>query len=307
MNIGKNILIPLIIIILFSLYLGINKTNKVNYKIPSFVKLDPTSIKNITIDRPINSIELYLDNGVWRLKPDDLRADLSKITKMISFMTSSPFIDMVSDTGNFQNYGLETGKYTTVGIRAKIDGTNTPIREFYIGNLNTSGSFTFIRSPKTNSVYTVSGNIKDMFEISKNELLDRQILNLTVDEVDKIELSSLDNTYTIEKTIGDESKDIWKTTDGIELNTNSIEQSLRYLSGSIFDSYFDSEYNNKNSSIFSLTLFQDTVIHSFSIIDDGTGIYKGRSSYAGKDFLLSENTKTQLIIMFNDLVEKKEK
>ena len=300
-KIGKQLLIPVTIILILGLYLGINSTGKMNYKIPAFDAIDGEEITIIEIEGLSGSLKLYSDNGIWKLDTDDLRAEPSKVAEMISFLVDPEFIDMVSDTGNYQNYGLVDGEYITVRAWTNNNNEGNPDRELFIGNINTTGSFTFIRRPDNASVFTVSGNKRTFFDITRNDLLDKRILNIEIPEIDKIVLSFSESTYILEKTVGDNNVDIWTTSKGLSIENNNLEQNLRYLSSSRFNSYIDNIEVVTPDSLFKIELLGENLDDSFIISEKNDTGYFCESSFAGKSFIISENTGTQIIKMFNEL------
>lgn len=303
MKIGKQLIIPVTIILILGLYLGINSTGKMYYKVPAFDPIDEEEINIIGIEGLTGSIKLYLDDGAWRFSSDDLRAEPSKVAEMISFLVDPEFIDMVSDTGNYQNYGLADGEYITVGAWTDDKGEGDPDRELFIGNINTTGSFTFIRRPDNASVFTVSGDVKGLFDVTENDLLDKRILNIDIPEIDKIVLSFSDSTYILEKTAGDNNEDKWAASNGLPIEIETLEQNLRYLFNSQFISYIDNTKVVTPGILFKIELPGENFNESFIILQKNDTDYFCESSFAGKSFILSENTGTQIIKMFRKLIE----
>jgi len=301
MKIGKQIIIPVLIILILGLYLGINKTGKMNYKIPLFDSIDSKNINNITIKGPTSLIELYLEDGIWRIDPDNLRAEHSRVSKMISFIVNPELIDMVSDTGNYQNYGLEENDYISVKAWTNKDSNKILTRELFIGNTNTTGDFTFIRRPDIEKVFTVSENIKDLFDINTNELLDKRIININIPDIDKIILSFTNSSYSLEKSVGNNNEDMWSFSDGSAIEMNNIEQNLRYLSNSRFNTYNDNKDIVSSKILFKIDLFGENLNENFTILEKIDAGYYCESSFTDKYFILSENTGTQLIKMFKEL------
>ncbi len=301
-KIGKQLIWPLSIILILGLYLVINSTGKMNYKIPVFDTIDGQEINIIRIEGLLDSFELYSDKGIWRIGTDDLRAEPFKVEEMITLLVEPEFIDMVSDTGNYQNYGLDTEEYITVKAWTGENNEDTPGRELFIGNINTNGSFTFIRRPDNASVFTVRGNIRGLFDVTQNDLIDKRILNIDIPEIDKIVLSFSDSNYILEKTVGDNNEDIWITSNGLSIEIKNLEQNLRYLSNSRFNSYIDNKKVATPNSLFKIDLSGDEMDESFIILQKNDEGYYCESSFAGKSFILSENTGTQIIKMFNELL-----
>jgi len=301
MKIRKNLVIPFAAIIILGLYLVFNTTGKMNYKIPRFKAIEPQTIDKIEITNNKGTINLYSDNGVWRFNPDNYRAEPSKIESMLTFLENPQFADMVSDTNNYQNYGLEDKKYIHIKAGIKGNSSEKPDREFFIGDLNQSKKFAFIRTPDNKAVFTVRANIQKIFDINENDLLNKQILRIDSSNIDKIEIISGDKKTTLNKTVDSDSKDVWRNESGKDANTDAVGQSLRYLSNSRFESYLAANAVN-NKDLFTLNLYEEDTIHSFTILKKNEKNYFAKSGYAEKEFLLSENTGTQIIKMFTDIL-----
>ncbi len=276
-----------------------------NYTIPEFDTIDALKINSIEIKGLTDTVKLYSDDGVWKFNPDNLKAEPSRIKSMLSFLEKPEFIDMVSDTGNYQNYGLGDGKYIIVTAQTEGNTTNIPDRELFIGDINTNGKFVFIRIPDNKSVFTARGNTKGLFDQSENDLLDKRILDIDTGKIDKIELTFGNTKSILNKTVNSENKDIWETESGLSLETKELEQSIRYLANSKFDFYISDPESDPNSDIFTISLFADNAAHSFTITKKEDENYKGSSTFAGKDFILSGNTGTQIMKMFRDVLTEK--
>jgi len=303
MKIRKNIIVPIAAIIILGSYLIFNTTGKMNYKIPEFKSIQSGTINSIEIKSEKGTINLYSDNGIWKLNPESLRAESSKINEMLTFLENPQFIDMVSDTKNYQNYGLEKGKFVDIKAMVKESADNNPVRELYLGDLNESRRFAFIRTPDNKAVFTVKENIKKLFDVSENDLLDKKILNFDSTKIDKIEVISNNIKTIINKSVDSDSKDIWKTDKGAELDSKAVGQSLRYLANSRFESYSPTGENRGKGNIFTINLYNDNTLNSFTITRKNDSNYSAYSSYAGKDFILAENTATQIIKMSGDILK----
>ncbi len=299
------ILLPLIIILIMGAYLLINNTDKMNYIIPELIDLEDKEIKNIRIENNSEIFDLRIDKDVWRIGPEQLRAEQSKVLQMLSFIANPKFIDMVSNTENYQNYGLDEN-FITVSAWTNFEGEGIPTRKLLIGNLNSTGNFTFIRSGNNKSVFTVSGDKQSLFDITKNGLLDKRVVSLDIPKIEKINLSFLDKTHVLTKTVGANGKDSWSNSIGFQVNIDILEQNLRYLSNSRFISYINSNDSNKQNTLFKLELIGEIFKDSFTIFQKYENDFLCNSSLTDKNFLLLENTGTQIIRMFNELIETKE-
>ncbi len=303
MKISKNIIIPVASIIILGLYLIFNTTGKMNYKIPEFNSVQSGTIDRIQIQSEKGKIDLYSDNGIWKINPDNFRAEPSKINEILSFLENPQFIDMVSNTKNYQNYGLAKDKYIDIKALKKGDTDKNPVRELYIGDLNESRRFAFIRRPDNKAVFTVKESIRKLFDVSANDILDKKILDFDSTKIDKIEVITNNTKTTITKSVDSDNKDVWKSDKGVELDSNAVGQSLRYLANSRFDSYSPAGETRGEGNIFTINLYSDKTLSSFTITKKNEKNYTAYSSYAVKDFILAENTATQIIKMSGDILK----
>lgn len=305
MKIRKQLIIPVAVIFILGLYLVIQSTGKINYHIPVFENLEE-EINQIEIVKLSETYKLFSNNGKWKFSSDNLRVEPTKIAEMISFIVNPEIIDMVSDTGNFLNYGLEDGRSITVSAWTDTENINTPVRKLILGSINSTGNFTYIRIPENNNVYTVSGDLNSLFGLTKNELLDKRVTNFDISDIERITFSFIDAKYILIKSVGEDNKDIWTTTNGTPVQIEILEQNLRYLSNSRFNSYIKSNNFNNTNVLFNIELSGDNLKESFSILEKYETEFISNSSFTNKYFFLSENTGTQIMSMFNELVEKKE-
>ena len=301
MKIGKQVIIPVAVILILGLYLGINSTGKIHYQVPVFENMEE-EIKLIEINKLSETYKLFSDNDIWKFSSDNLRVEPSKVTEMISFLRKPNFIDMVSDSGNYVNYGLDDGSYLTISAFTDIDDENNPKRKLILGSLNSTGNFTYIRIPENKNVYTVSGDLNSLFALSKNELLDKRVTSFDITDIERITLSSLDLNYILIKSVGENNKDIWVTSTGSPIKIEKLEQNIRYLSNSRFNTYIENNNFNKQDALFKIELSGKNLNESFEIFQKIDSEYLSYSTFTNKNFFLSENTGTQIIKMFNDLI-----
>jgi Domain of unknown function (DUF4340) len=305
MKIRKNMIIPIGAILILGLYLLFNNTGQINYTVPEFTIIDTLEMETININGPNGTIDLYSDNGVWKLNPDNLRAEPSRIKDMLSFLENPIFIDMVSNTKNYQNYGLNNNEYITVKVKIKSNKSKNPDRELYIGDLNETDQFVFVRIPDNKAVFTLKANIKNMFDVNEKDLIDKKILNYDTSKIIKINIISDDKIIMLNKSVDSENKDIWKSESGLDLNSETVDQGLRYLVNSRFDSYSPGEEINDGKNLLKLNLYEAEIIHSFTIIKKKDEGYSANSAFTDREFLLSENTGSQIMKMFSDIFEAK--
>ncbi len=299
----KQFILPVVLIIVFSVYLGVKNTGKINYELPAFETVEKNSFRSVEIINGDSTIKLYSDDGVWRFDSDNKKVSTGKIEKITEFLGTPKFLDMVSESTNYQNFGLEKGEYITVRAYISTNKGDKPDREFFIGDLSSNRNFTYIRSSDNSGVFTADSSIRLLFDTTKDDLLDKHITDIDSALVDKIIYTSRGITKTLTKTVGENSKDIWTEKEGTEVDSTKLAQSLRYLSNSGFESYTDIDTPENETDLISLTLTGEGFEETFSIIKKLETGYLGQSTFTGSNFILSDNTGTQLIKMFNDIIE----
>jgi len=306
MKFNKQLILPIALIVVLSLYMAVKKQGEINYQIPRFDSVNKENFTSLAIDHGAYSLKLYFHNGIWRINPDNLRVDPAKMDAMLEFIALIRYADLVSETSNYINYGLDEKNLISVKAWIGNDEPDNPSREIIVGNTDDSGKFTFVRGIDNSAVFTTQGDLRKIFDQNFDSIIDKRISNFVMQDIDKIALSIEGRNFSFFKTTDEANKDIWETAAGGLLDKNMIEQSLRYLSSSRFTSYRDSGPEGNVESLFRMDFSGNNLSHFLRIDKKENAGFISSSSFAEKPFLLEETTGTQIIKMFKELFLSKD-
>ena len=154
--------------------------------------IDRDEITKITFD----DFELINSNKIWYLS-SGYKASENSIKRITAELASLKVIDKISDTANYNRFGLDNPKILQV---FKNDEMKINI---LIGSTSSTGNYTYIKFPEEKGIYSIRGNIKGLFGETEDDLRSKSIL-----KVSKIEEVVIDNTESKIIKSGDDLKDL---------------------------------------------------------------------------------------------------
>ncbi len=166
----KEYIILLIIIIVLSVYL-LKKDTNVQFDIPELENIQKDSIKKILIENSKGKISLSIDKKKWSLEPEGFPVLEDKVNKMIDLISEADLSDLISRAEKYEKYGLGEKSRTII----KAFGDKNELRELMSGNSAESGNRTFVKLKKDKIIYQARGNYKSVFDIEKNDIIDKKI------------------------------------------------------------------------------------------------------------------------------------
>jgi len=197
MKIKKEYIAAAIIIALSVVYLLIRSDSKVNYEIPSFSQVEKDTVVSVTMRGPEGTIELKKENDGWMLSPQGYRASESEVSRLVSESVDLAIVDLISPRDDYSRYELDDEKALSVQIMT----AEGKVRDFLIGKISSSSIYSYIRLPDRKGVYSVRGNLKNLFSLSQDKWRDRQVLSFIADEAASVELVKGDETVLFTKSI----------------------------------------------------------------------------------------------------------
>ena len=111
MKISKNIIIPITASIILGLYLVFNTTGKMNYKIPEFNSIQSGTISSIEIKSEKGTINLYSDNGIWKLNPDNFISTVQNKKDTFKRLWNDHLVNQINDVPDFEDVWRRLGKH----------------------------------------------------------------------------------------------------------------------------------------------------------------------------------------------------
>jgi len=142
------------------------------------------SADEITISRNSGKIRLYRKEGMWRINREGFPADAGIVEKMEKKLLELQITDLSSRRPHYERFGLTPEN--TIAVVVKKDGA--VVRNILIGNKSSKTSHTFIRVGDRPEIFKASGVLRSQFGKSVEGYRDKNILNITPENIVSVEI-----------------------------------------------------------------------------------------------------------------------
>lgn len=303
MNIKKEYLVLIIVIVALSLYLILGRDDQPGSDLPRMTALDNTTIKRMVITQKDSAIELMHKEDRWYIEPNNYLADPIQMKNMVKAATELTVTAQVSVSRNYERYNLNK----TQRINVQIHGEDRLQREFDIGRTAPTSQHTFVRLTDNPSVYHAKGNLHTTFNQTIDGLRDKTILSIEKEAITSLRLlkNDIDQTWTKTEVEEEADKDdkeassaaVTKTqwianNDNTTSDKGAVNALLSILAGLKCDNYMeDDAKTGLTEAAWTVTLKNDSHEWTISIFapqhPEATQI-PGTSSSNDYAFLLSK-------------------
>lgn len=240
------------IIAVLSLYIILREDQNINYKIPKISLVKEDEITKIIFDK----MELTTTDNIWYL-PSGYKVAKNSINRIISELSGLRVIDKISDTEDYDRFSLGDPKVLQVFKNDKL------VTNILIGSTSSTGNYTYIKFPDDKSVYSIRGDIKELFGEGETELRSKTILTATdIQEV------------------------IINNKDGEVVKTGEDLKDLQFLTSIEADSF---KVLPRDETLLTLTIKVGESYKSVIIYNKVENEYPATSSEVNFPFTLSEN------------------
>jgi hypothetical protein len=297
MKLKREPIILAVIIIALIIYLVLRSNDRTNYELPEIAKVQASEISLIEISGPSGKLSLKKVNDKWIIGQENYLADAGKIQPMIDVIERPVITAMVSESKNYDRYGLGQDKK----IMVKAFSGEKAIREFEIGSTSENKQQTFIRLGDDYRVYHSLKNVRAVFEKKLDDLRDKKVLSFDEEEITHMIVNKGDQTVQLalkelpaengsdKKTSGsDKSGAIWQYADGRNADKNSIQGLLTTLAGLSCKEYLYNKAKEAFTDPLSKINLSGKKEYTLSIYkkEDNSGFYPAMSSENDCPFLL---------------------
>ncbi len=233
----KEIIVLVIIILVLSLYLLFNKSNRSLYKLPGLKTIALNKISRIEISKRGPAIILKKgEDGRWSISPEGYRADSDMVKNMLDVIGRLKLTALVSEARDYGRYGLDNDNKIVV----KAWAGNKLKREFEIGKTASTYRHTFVKIAGDYRVYHARGNFRDTFDKTVSDLRDKEVLSFELADIQEIDIKTPKKSITFLKKevtggkgkgpLNTASEAIWQTPDGKKADESRIHRLLSSLS-----------------------------------------------------------------------------
>jgi hypothetical protein len=165
-------------------YLFLHNRGHDNYLLPQIPEIDETKIESIELIKDKQTINCFKNNGEWVVTKEKFSGNTRLIKEMIASIKNLTITTLISEKENFKRYDLDKTK----SIKVIAKGENKVLREFTIGKAASTQKHTFITLKDQKAIFHASGNLRRVFNKSIDNLRDKQIQDIDIEEIKSIEI-----------------------------------------------------------------------------------------------------------------------
>jgi hypothetical protein len=189
-SLRKEFLIPGVIIVILLGYLLFRSSDKVHYKIPELEPVKVEDIDKIEIKKAGQTVQLVKKDDKWLIEPGDYPADKSKVDRITDTISGLTLTELVSRSKDYFRYDLTEEK--TIGVKAY--NKDRVVREFEIGKIAATYGHTFVKIKDNANVYYARESFRSHFEGKTDDLRDKVVMKLDINEITEVEIEKEGNT-----------------------------------------------------------------------------------------------------------------
>ena len=182
----KELLVPVLVIVVLLGYLFMEKSDKMQYDIPEFKQLQTASLDKIEIKKAKETITLVKKDDKWLVDPKGYPTDDDKIKKITDTITSLQLTDLVSKKENYSRYHLHKEKAIAVKAYQKGD----VVRDFEIGKAAATYGHTFVKVKDNPNVYHARESFRNNFDTKVDDLRDKKVMKVEKNEITELTIES---------------------------------------------------------------------------------------------------------------------
>ena len=318
MKVKKEYIILAAVILALSLYLSLRKSDRVHFELPKLPAVPKADVSRIEIAKKDAAIVLNRRNGNWTIGPQGYPADTAKVSNMLGIIENLTLTAMVSESGDYIRYQLDDDHKITV--KAHIGEKLT--RAFDIGKAAPSYRHTFVRLEGNELVYHARENFRNVFDLSGDDLRDKQVLAFDKGEIQEIRLTKNGRSLVCTRSAASPAAGqepavespppkeelVWQSPEGERCDEKKINSLLASLSNLHCEKYIkDMEKEELLDPLYriELTGAQDYSLSIFAKADDEKS-YPAISSENNYPFLLPEGRAKSIMKTPEELLEKPE-
>jgi hypothetical protein len=145
-------------------------------------KGDATSV---TLQRGDRTLSLVMEGGRWLVGPKKYPADVNLVNDLAGRIRNMEVTGLVSEQPFYEKYGLAPEKAVNVTLK----NGDSVLRRLSIGDVASTGKHTYVRIDDRPQVYQISETFTLGVNLSEEDFRDREICNISGDEITEVILS----------------------------------------------------------------------------------------------------------------------
>jgi hypothetical protein len=186
-----------IIIIGLLAYLVFRNPDRIQYQLPEIDTLSEEEITKIEINKPKESISLEKADNQWVIQPQGYPVDPEKIKKIKSTIANLTVTDVISESENYQKYGLDKENRITTRVHDK----NGFRYEFLIGKQAATYRHTYVKLENDKRVFHAGESFRSYFDETVDSLRNKLVMKFDPNEIREIQLIKGDQSLVFSKNL----------------------------------------------------------------------------------------------------------
>ncbi len=273
MKMKKEYLVLVLVIVALTLYLALGSGDHPDRDLPKLPALDNAKINRMVIAQKDAVLEMHKQDEKWFIMPKNYPVDDIKIKNMVKAAAELTATAMVSESGNYQRYGLDGAQQ----VKIQIFTDDQLLREFIIGRIAPTQQHTFMLLADDAKVYHARGNLKSTFDQTLDSLRDKTVLSFEKPTLVSIQIQKAGQKIVLSKSeVPQESekegeaapatKTQWQADNGQTVKEATINALLNTLMGLKCEDYMaDDAKPGLTDATWTLTLKNDSETWTLSV------------------------------------------
>lgn len=310
MKVRKEYIILGIVIIACVAYLTLYNKDRTRYTLPSPPPIEKDALSAVVITRGDTTLRLEKRGNTWYIEPGGYPADKDRVSAMLEAFRGLTLTTLVSESGSYSRYGLDNAGKIAVNAWAGKD----LVRSVDIGDMASTRQHTFVKLPGDGNVYHARGNLKNIFEKSRDDLRDKMVFSFSQSNIRRIRITAGGAARELvrqeavkgeekpgpqgkrESPAGPTTALRWNDANGAAVDEKMVLRLLAMCSDMRCSAFIEGGKEGSTEPIFRIEMegTQTQVLTLFSGKDKGAKEYPATSSGSNYPFLLSAHTVDEL-------------
>ena len=169
----KELLIPVILILVLGAYLMFKDDNQTHYQLPTPPGVAQDQINRLTLKGPNLDLTFTKDSDGWLLGSQAYPADGEALKEMLATLTDLKITALASEKGDLNRYDLAEDQAVTVTAWDK----DKQLMAIVVGKPSVTGNHTFVMLDGDSRIFHAAGNLRARFTKTQDQFRDKQVLS----------------------------------------------------------------------------------------------------------------------------------
>jgi hypothetical protein len=198
MKIGKEVIILGIVIVVLSLYLIFNKSDRSFYELPDLKPILVSKISKMTLDSSEGSIVFIRKEGGWVINEEAYPGDETNIKRVADIVADLTLTTLISESKNYGRYDLDPDHAITI----KAWEGDKLLREFDVGKSASGHRHTFVKLVGDHRVYQAEDSFRNKVQEKADMFRYKTVMSFDPDRIEQVQVSEKDkqSIFVKEKT-----------------------------------------------------------------------------------------------------------